>query len=246
MTDPLKILIVEDEPVIAHEIGLCLSEMNHQVCPEVAMRGKEALAFATQCKPDLVLLDISLDGPMDGIEVGQQLQQQFKIPFIYLTAYADKLTLNRAKVTLPAAYLVKPFTKEELQAALEVAQYKLQHEEKPAKDNSSSKATPLKDELFVKDRDSYIRIKVQDILWVKGLDNYIVLHLRDGKQIIHSSLKKMEERLASQGFLRIHKSYIINLSEVSSICRSDVQLGNVEIPIGKTYRTSLMKRIDWM
>lgn len=246
MNQELKVLIVEDEPVIGHEISLCLKEMNYEVCPEIAMQGHEALSFASTCRPDLVLLDICIDGPMDGIEVGQRLRQELQIPFIYLTAYADKLTLDRAKVTLPAAYLVKPFTREELQAAIEVVEYKLAQGSELEPNQPNQEDTTLKDEFFVKDKDNYVRINVSDILWVKGLDNYIVLHLREGKQIIHSSLKKMEERLANRGFMRIHKSYIVNLAEVSSICRHDVQLGNMEIPIGKTYRTTLMERINWI
>lgn len=218
-----------------------LQEHRYQVCPEIALRGDEAERYAQKFQPDLVLLDICIDGPMDGIEVGRRLCAS-GFPFIYLTAFSDQCTLDRARETLPEAYLVKPFGSNDLHAAIEVALHKLSTGEKDvlAKDENETKSNVF----FVRDKDRFVKIHVHDIRWVEGLDHYIVLQLRNGKQILHSTLKKMEERLYEFGFVRIHKSYIVNMEEVSSVCNYKVELGKVELPVGRSYRDSLMKRLE--
>jgi PAS domain S-box-containing protein len=118
-----KILIVEDELVIAGSMGKTLEKAGY-VVSGIASSAREALDAAANGLPDLVLMDIRIKGPQDGIEAARLIQDRFEIPVIFLTAYADDETLDRAKLAGPFGYLVKPVSQESLVTAIEVALYK--------------------------------------------------------------------------------------------------------------------------
>jgi PAS domain S-box-containing protein len=124
-----KILIVEDEPLIAMEIEDRLISMGYAVSGVVSS-GEKAIKKIAQTSPDLVLMDIMLEGDMDGVEAASQIRALFDIPVIYLTAYADSKTLERARISEPFGYLIKPFQERELHAAIEMALYKHSMEKK--------------------------------------------------------------------------------------------------------------------
>ncbi|MGB0385954.1 MAG: response regulator [Ardenticatenaceae bacterium] len=124
-----KILVVEDEMIIAMEIEDRLENLGYEVV-DVVSSGPEAIQVAADMQPHLVLMDIMLKGPMDGISAGTEIQARLNIPIIYLTAYADQNTLQRAKISEPFGYLLKPFEKRELQIAIEMALYKYEMEKK--------------------------------------------------------------------------------------------------------------------
>lgn len=121
------ILIVEDEVVVAMDIQMRLRRLGHHVVG-LAGSGEEALRLAEAKRPDLALMDIRLKGELDGIQTAEQLRTRFGIPVIYLTAYADDVTLQRAKLTEPFGYLLKPFEERELHSTLEIALYKIDME----------------------------------------------------------------------------------------------------------------------
>jgi len=118
-----KILIVEDEGIVILHIRKALENLGYVVAG-VASHGDNAILKATEIRPDLVLMDIVLKGAVDGIEAAGKIQAILNIPVIYLTAHADDNTLQRAKVTGPFGYIVKPFRERDLQIAIEFALYK--------------------------------------------------------------------------------------------------------------------------
>ncbi|MDZ7967998.1 MAG: response regulator [Nostoc sp. DedSLP03] len=114
-----KILVVEDEAIVAKDLQYRLNKFGYLV-PAIASSGEEAINIAREISPDLVLMDIKLKGSMDGIEAAEEIYKRLDIPVIYLTAYADENTLERAKITEPFAYLLKPFKERELQTNIEI------------------------------------------------------------------------------------------------------------------------------
>jgi CheY-like chemotaxis protein len=114
------ILIVEDEGIVAQEIKSRLEKSGYSVCA-VAHDGKTAIAHAGDMHPDLVLMDIRLKGQMDGIEAAGQIRERFNLPVVYLTAYTDAATLERAKAEEPFGYVVKPFETRSLMVSIEIA-----------------------------------------------------------------------------------------------------------------------------
>ena len=118
-----KILIVEDEGIVILHISKALENLGYIVAG-IANYGDDAIVKATEIRPDLVLMDIVLKGPVDGIDAAEKIHAILNIPVIYLTAHADESTLLRAKVTGPFGYIVKPFRERDLQIAIEFALYK--------------------------------------------------------------------------------------------------------------------------
>ena len=126
--DQKKILIVEDEMIVALDLKSRLIKLGYSV-PALVASGEEALAILAEIQPDLVLMDIKLNGKVDGVATAQQIKEQNELPVVYLTAYADETTLQRAKITEPFGYLVKPFEEKELHSTIEIALYKHQMEQ---------------------------------------------------------------------------------------------------------------------
>ena len=122
-----RILVVEDERIIAMDIQDRLRRWGYDV-PEIAASGEEALRKTERIQPNLVLMDIKLQGNMDGIEVAKKIQKHFSIPIIYVTAYADETTMSRVKETEPCGIILKPFGERELHSTIETVLNKLKME----------------------------------------------------------------------------------------------------------------------
>jgi PAS domain S-box-containing protein len=122
MSSP-QILVVEDEALVAKNIGMELNELGYGLCG-VAACGEDAIKIAAETHPDLVLMDIVLKGDLDGVETTQRIREQMDVPVVYITAYADDHTLERAKKTDPFGYLLKPYEERELHTTIQIALHK--------------------------------------------------------------------------------------------------------------------------
>ena len=137
-----RVLVVEDEIIVARTIANQLTQLGYNVV-DIAASGAAALDKANRGRPNLVLMDIVLKGDMDGVTTANQIREQLDIPVVFLTAYADESTLQRAKITQPFGYIIKPFNPGELRVAVELALYK--HElERDLRENREYLATLLR------------------------------------------------------------------------------------------------------
>ena len=136
------ILVVEDETIVAKDIQCTLVRLGYKV-PTTATCGEEAVRKAGEIQPDLVVMDIVLKGSMDGVETARELRTRYDVPIVYLTAYADDHTLQRAKATEPAGYLLKPFQPGELRPTIEMALYR-SHMERHTKESLRWLATTVR------------------------------------------------------------------------------------------------------
>jgi CheY-like chemotaxis protein len=127
MMDKAEILVVEDETIIAKDIQMCLESLGYFV-PHTVSSGEEAISLVEQNKPDLVLMDIMLEGEMNGIEAAVKLRSRFDVPVVFLTAYADSKTLSSAKEAQPLGYISKPFNDTDIRVAVEMALFKARAE----------------------------------------------------------------------------------------------------------------------
>ena len=118
--DRIRVLIVEDNPLIAEDIATCLNEIDYEVIG-IAYDMEMALDALNLHKPDAAILDVNLNGELDGIKIGHEINEKFHIPFIYLTSYADRSTIEQIKPTRPYGYVVKPFDSGDLLSSLEIA-----------------------------------------------------------------------------------------------------------------------------
>ena len=125
----VRVLIVEDEPLIAEDISDFLGETNY-ICAGIAYDSETALDMLVNRNPDVALLDINIEGTKNGIEIAQAIRKKHNIPFIFLTSHSDKETLDKAKLTLPYGYIVKPFNENDLISSLEMAVFRHANENK--------------------------------------------------------------------------------------------------------------------
>ena len=138
----VKILIVEDEHIVAMELKSRLNDLGYSVCGAVAT-GEEAISKSIEIVPDLILMDINIKGGFDGVEAAKRIKKLHEIPIIFLTAFTDDKTLERAKVVEPYGYIVKPFEERELHTTIEIAVHKYKMERK-LKENERKLSTILK------------------------------------------------------------------------------------------------------
>ncbi|BAV05090.1 two component transcriptional regulator, LytTR family [Filimonas lacunae] len=238
----LKIGVVEDELVIARTIIGTLHELGYTHCGP-AINYTEAIDLLEHQKPDLLLLDIQLAGKKDGFDVAQQLNERYPMPFIFLTANSDAETIDQAKKVKPHAYIVKPFTKEELFAAIEIAFSNFANSF-PAGKTAAPTALHDKDHLFVKDGHTYKKIYLHEILYLESDANYVSVHLQLQKKVmIRTTINALIEQINSKNFLRVHRSYSVNIEKIVHVHPSEIVLQGATVPIGKLYREELFKAL---
>ena len=241
MQNRIKILIVEDEMLIAANIAIQLETLGYEVAG-IIPRGEEALKTVQHEKPDLVLMDINLKGELDGIETAIKMQQEDAIPIIYLTANSDDAHFNRAKATSPYAFLSKPFKKLDLQRAVELASVRILQESNEPKAGLNS--LKLEDRIFVRQNDLMCKILIADILYLEADRNYCQVFTKDKNYLLINTLKNMEDKLPSDTFQRIHRSYIINLKQVNEFNHNNITVGNKILPMSKELRPELLARLQ--
>jgi DNA-binding LytR/AlgR family response regulator len=239
----IKILVVEDELIIAEDLCSMLKKMGYAVTGS-AMDADEAISLLDKDCPDLLLLDINLSGKKDGITLAAEINTKYKVPFIFITSYADGDTIERAKKVNPANYLVKPFKSEQLFTAIEIAMFNLASRQHNSTADEQDEGLIIKDALFIKEKYSYSKVSLADIRWIKAEGNYLELHLVDKKELIRSTLSSFLEKLNREDFFRTHKSYAVNLRYFNKLEPSRVFIGDAEIPLTKSYADELIKRLQ--
>lgn len=244
-SNSIKILIVEDEMLIAAKISTLLTELGYEVTGILA-RAEDALAHVAENAPDIALLDIHLKGKMDGIELAQALQKERELPIIFLTANADDATFNRAKMTKPYAFISKPFKKLDLQRAIELTISRMADNQAVVIEETHSDEAPfiLSDRIFVRHKDSMVKIFLEDIFYIEADRNYCRIFTRNKEYLLAITLKIMEEKLPTQHFIRVHRSFIVNLAQIDEVAESHVIIARKAIPLSKSLREELLKRIQ--
>ncbi len=244
MAKPINILIVEDEMIIAANIASQLKGLGY-VVSGIVSKGEDALKHIRNSNPDVVLFDIQLKGNLDGIETAILMQQDYDIPIIYLTANVDDSHFNRAKTTNPAAFLSKPFKKLDLQHAIELS---LNHfNDDYTSDHDYEKNITqyvLSDRIFVKHNDKIVKIIIKDILYMEADRNYCRIHAKGKVYLLVATLKDIERKLPIEHFIRVHRSYIVNLSQIDEVANKFVLINRKVIPLGKTSRRKLLNRLQ--
>ena len=239
---PCRILIVEDESLVAMDMERMLTELGYDLIPNVN-NYTAAVETLNKTKPDLVLLDITLNDVKTGIDLALLLQQQYKIPFIYITSHSDKKTIDQALVTKPNGYLLKPFDANDLYTAIEVA---LRNFTEQPVSSSDAAALLCKDALFIKNDKNFVRVDIDDIQWIESEHNYLYIFSQKGKHIIRSNFRDFQQHVPAAKFIQVHKSYMINLNKVDAFSHTDISINGKEIPLSRMYKDEFfacMKRV---
>ena len=247
MKSLLRVLIVEDEMIISAKISMYLEEFGYEVAGSLT-RGEQVLEICRHDPPDILLLDINLKGDLDGIQTAEKLQEIAQVPIIYLTANSDASTFARARQTKPLAFVTKPFQKAELERALalvaEQIEVKNTMEVKAPIQQPDDADRILTDRIFLRDRNSMVKVMLSDILFVKAERAYCRVYTATSRYTLSMAMGKLEPQLPPKQFMRIHRSHIINVEHVSVCTDSGVEVGEYEIPVSRSYRDQLFARLN--
>ncbi len=230
-----RVLVVEDEMIIAMNLADTIVDLGYEVV-DTCESYTEAVDALEKHKPDIALVDIQLKGQKSGIDLGEIINQRFKIPFVFLTSNSDRITIDAAKKTIPSSYLLKPFESDELYAAIEVGIEQYMNKEQ----NVSS---VLNEALFVRKNQLLHKVFFKDIVYLKSDHVYIELHTHDNQiHVVRGSLSQFLETLP-HSFFRTHRSYAVNLDFLEAINSLYVIANGSQVPIGKTYKGVLMSQV---
>lgn len=226
----LHIAVVEDEVIIATNIVRKLNLLGYDTYPPCASFKEAQDLFATE-QPDAVLIDIRIKGQRDGIELAKYLREHHNVPIIFATANGDEATIERAKYARPNAYVLKPFTKQNLHAAIEIALLNFDMMPRTAKLEPSRF-------LIVKVSHDWVKIACSDILYLKSEGNYVNVVMRSDKsRSFRVTLSTLENQLDPAIFLRIGKSCIVNFNYVEELEFDRLRIDGEFIPTSRAYRS---------
>lgn len=235
----VKILVVEDEVIIGDNICKALQDLGYEAL-EPAMNYSEAIERIEEEKPDIAILDIYLSGKKTGIDLAKKINESYNFPFIFLTANSDTETLNQAKEVMPHAYLLKPFSKNELFTSIEIALHNF------SKNNGhiNNDNIVIKDALFIKEKGLFTKVNFSDILFIKSAHVYVEIMLLDTRKFVsRSSLGEILDKL-NTNFMRVHRGYIINIKYLTKVNQTSVEILNNTIPLSKKYKENIVKNIN--
>jgi two-component system, LytTR family, response regulator LytT len=246
-----SVLVVEDESIVAKDIQNSLKKLGYTV-PSVENTGEDAIDAAGLHRPDLILMDIMLKGDISGIDAAEQIKNRYQIPVIFLTAYADESTLSKAKVTEPYGYIIKPFKEIDLHTSIEMALYKHGKEQEVKKERDLYSSIVLdkssEDCIFVKSNSRLVKVKTKEIYFVEALKDYVIIHSKDAKYTVHSTMKDMLAKLSNSEFLRVHRSFIVRVDKIVAIEQNNLVMEDEKkiIPVGGSYRDELHSRLKFV
>ena len=243
MDQLVKILVVEDELLAGSKIASKLANLGYEVTG-VLPHGDKAISHVKENNVDIILLAIDLKGKTGGIETAKEIQKHFSIPVVYLTANADETILHRAKIIKPSECTSKPCN---LQRAIKFTICRMAKKQTGpviAVENNDSRHCILKDRIFIRSRDKMMKIMVPDILYIEADRNYSQVFTRQKEYLLSLTLKAIEEKLSVDTFVRIHRSYIINILQVDEVAENHVIIGQKAIPMSHVLKDSLLKKLQ--
>lgn len=214
-----KVLVVEDELLVAADIEESLELLGYSVVGTVAT-GKDAIESVKKHLPDIILMDIMLKGDMTGIEAATIIGKKHDVPIIYLTANADLGTIEKAKFSLPYGYIIKPFTEKDLQTNIEIARYKFKNDiqTKMESDQYNRFFDDLnkcdKKSLFAESEKGLEKINHRDIYYIETDGEGVVVYLLDDNLFVSKSIDNLAKELPEDQFIRVNKNQIVNKSRI--------------------------------
>lgn len=224
-----RILIVEDEPLIAKDLSYILEDIGIQDI-KLALSYDDAVKSCKDESFDLILLDVNLSDEKDGIDLAHFINTEIHVPFIFITSYYNSSTVARAKVTQPLAYLLKPFNKHDIQINVEMALYKSEH----ANENET---------IFLREKTGTIQLELTNIRYLEAQSNYTKIVTSDTEILASQTLKALLGKLPDSEFVRTHKSFAARIDHITMIKGGYAYLNDIKVPIGRSFKEEFQKRI---
>ncbi|MFK7972282.1 MAG: LytR/AlgR family response regulator transcription factor [Bacteroidia bacterium] len=243
----IRIMLVEDEPLNVRKIKAMLKSIGHELVG-VVDNAKDGLALFEEAKPDLLLVDIVIKGSKDGVQFAKELTKKQPVPVIFITSLQDYESFSRAKETEPYGFLNKPFNENALLTAIEIAIQQFARKVESESEEQQAPTPLIRDSFFLKIGNKLVKIPISSIRWIEVKDDYCTI-FSDGKRYnAKISLKEFNGKLPDSDFVRVHRNYIINAQFITNIDISQYTLSidEMEVPITRTYKDDLLKRLNML
>lgn len=245
----INVLIVEDDPLYALDLKIFIDELGYQLVG-VVDNSEDVFEIVKKEQPDLLLMDIKIKGKLNGIELAEALQKDFKLAVIFITSFDDRVTYEKAKNTIHYGYLIKPFNKITLESTIDLAIMALKDEEKyevieDVETESETDLQILENSVFIKRNNKLERVEIPKIIFIQSEGNYCVISTEKKKYALKMSLIKVKKLLDSCLFSRVNKRHIINMGLITSIdlSTSQIYINDIGFSIGRTYKEDILKRL---
>jgi DNA-binding LytR/AlgR family response regulator len=254
MNDKVKIMIVEDETIVALDLSMRLQKEGYEVVG-IAASSDDAVALFKEQQPDLVLMDINIKGKKDGIETAKELKKIQEVPLIFLTAFSQSEYINRAKAVNPSAYLVKPFNNDSLHTSIQIAIHNFavlskSTDPQPVADakEESGKETLLffNNYFFIKHNYRFNKFSIDELLFAESDNNYIKLVTTNKKLALRVSLQYLADKFNHPALVRVHRGFIVNIKNIDSFNEEEIIIGPHQIPIGRNYKDEFLKSFKYL
>ncbi len=242
--DNINVLLIEDVPAQSDALTKVLLENKYNVVG-VATNYTDALTLFYQLTVDIIIIDVFLDGKPDGITFAETINivPNASKPFVFLTSSQDRQVFERAKLTHPFSFLMKPFNELEILYAIEMAVEKFYAQTNVflSEDQDTVIST---DYLFIKKKNSLKKVALSTILYIEVEDRYCNIITENEKFVIMISLTKISALLDKNKFIRTHRNYIVNSDQIEEIILADnliILKGNHKINLSDTYKDFIKK-----
>lgn len=216
-----KILIAEDDVFISEHLKRIIISLGYEVCGIVSSYSMAIELLDNSGLPDLVLLDIRMHNEDQGIKIAAHLKT-LNVPFVYITSFSDKKTLEEAVIHQPKGYLLKPFTPDEIKKMIEKVIGEL--------------ASTF---LIVNEKGKKKKLHFNKIMYIKSDNNYLEIHTSTKMFLERLKLIELESILPKDSFIRVHRSYIVNKHFVEGFSSNGLTINEIEIPVSRQYKNCL-------
>lgn len=240
-----KILMVEDDMIIAADISMQLTKLGYEVIG-INTRGEDALQTIENNRPDIVLMDIVLNGKMNGIETAEVILEKFRVPVIFLTSNSDDATFQRALNAKPYAFISKPFQKAELARTIRLALQRIEVElESEPVAESSDHVSTMEDRLFIKHKDQMVKVLLTEVLYAEADRSYCKIYTEKQSYLLSVPLRTIEAQLPPNTFLRVHRSFVVNLQKIDAISEYHeyLTIQSFKVPISRRLKEKVVKHL---
>lgn len=245
-TPKINIIVVQDEMLQAEDIVNRLKELNYNIIGFTDSAAAALELISLHQHVDILLLDVVLKGATDGIELASIINEKYNIPFIFLTAHADNTIIDRAKKVKPRAYILKPINDRQVSIAIELtlvnfSKKPLEKELLVKSDfNFSENQVPNRtDGFYLKKNNHFEHVGFLDMLFFRSDANYTSIYTKSDLFIYSEGLNKIVEQLPKEHFMRVHRSYVVNINVVSGFEGNLLFIGNYKIPVSKKYKEAV-------
>ncbi len=244
-----KILIVEDEELYAEQLEMLVEKLGYDILG-VVDNSTDALGIIMRDLPDLILMDVNIQGSHDGIELSKIIHQTHKIPIIFITSLHDDETFNRANEIQAVQFLIKPFNDIQLQRIIEMTVKKLQLKNEDIKSEHEEWENDFifQDFFYIKTRQKLDKVAVEEVLYLESDAHHTWIFTSNKKFLVRMSMKDLLSRLPESSFIQSHRSYIVNLNKIKTVNLEDsvIILEDKQVPLSKRNKEGLLKKLNWI